>query len=101
MTIPERQAFSRNRRIQAPTLPSPAMKYVQQACPEWSATVFPEVFKREDQQRIMYAGRALSEWANVVAECDSFVERRLNEGVPSIRDVEVPVLRVESWKKYT
>ncbi|KAJ9213448.1 hypothetical protein DTO166G4_4891 [Paecilomyces variotii] len=46
-----------------------------------------------------YAGRALAEWAQVVSECDSFFERRRDEGVPCDRLVETPILGVESFRK--
>jgi hypothetical protein len=48
-----------------------------------------------------YAGRALSEWALVVKECNSFVERRKAEGVPGLKLMEVPILGVEGFRKYT
>ncbi|KXX77455.1 hypothetical protein MMYC01_206087 [Madurella mycetomatis] len=43
----------------------------------------------------VYAGRALAEWAMVVGECNSFVDRRRDEGVLGLRDVEVPTLSIE------
>ena len=43
----------------------------------------------------VYAGRALAEWAMVVGECNSFVDRRRDEGVLGLSDVEVPTLGVE------
>ncbi|KAJ5093035.1 hypothetical protein N7456_008896 [Penicillium angulare] len=46
-----------------------------------------------------YAGRALAEWAHIVSECDSFFARRRDEGVPSERAVETPMLGVESFRK--
>lgn len=46
-----------------------------------------------------YAGRALAEWAYVVSECDSFFERRRDEGVPSDQQVETPMLSVDSFRK--
>ena len=46
-----------------------------------------------------YAGRALAEWAHVVAECDNFFERRRDEGVPSDKMVETPTLGVETFRK--
>ncbi|OJJ51520.1 hypothetical protein ASPZODRAFT_148787 [Penicilliopsis zonata CBS 506.65] len=46
-----------------------------------------------------YAGRALAEWAQIVAECDCFFARRRDEGVPSDRMVETPILGVESFRK--
>lgn len=48
---------------------------------------------------VKYAGRALAEWSLVVAECNSFVERRREEGVLGLQDVEVPVLGVEGFRK--
>ncbi|KAI1270882.1 hypothetical protein F5Y07DRAFT_54842 [Xylaria sp. FL0933] len=48
---------------------------------------------------VKYAGRALAEWGLVVAECNSFVERRREEGVLGLQDVEVPALGVEGFRK--
>ncbi|KAI0427206.1 hypothetical protein F5Y09DRAFT_38506 [Xylaria sp. FL1042] len=48
---------------------------------------------------VKYAGRALAEWSLVVAECNSFVERRREEGVLGLQDVEVPALGVEGFRK--
>ncbi|KAK8082106.1 hypothetical protein PG996_000887 [Apiospora saccharicola] len=39
-----------------------------------------------------YSGRALAEWSLVVAECNSFIDRRRDEGVPDLQEVEVPSL---------
>jgi hypothetical protein len=47
-----------------------------------------------------YAGRALAEWGQVVAECQGFFERRKDEGVPTNRLVETPTLGVESFRMY-
>lgn len=49
--------------------------------------------------RSKYAGRALAEWALVVSECDSFFQRRREEGVPCDEMVEVPTLGVETFRK--
>ena len=46
-----------------------------------------------------HVGRALSEWALIVIECDSFFSRRRDEGVPCDRMVETPTLGVESFRK--
>ncbi|CCC06503.1 hypothetical protein SMACR_04896 [Sordaria macrospora] len=43
----------------------------------------------------VYSGRALAEWSLVVSECNSFMDRRRDEGVLGLRDVEVPNLGVE------
>lgn len=56
---------------------------------------------REDRKmRAKYAGRALAEWAVIVAECNNFVERRRAEGVPSLKFVEVPTLGVEGFRRF-
>jgi hypothetical protein len=46
-----------------------------------------------------YAGRALAEWCIVVNECNSFVDRRRDEGVLGLKEVEVPLLGVETLRK--
>lgn len=46
-----------------------------------------------------YAGRALAEWGLVVIECNSFVDRRRDEGVLGLSEVEVPILGVEGFRK--
>ncbi|KAK3906949.1 hypothetical protein C8A05DRAFT_11335 [Staphylotrichum tortipilum] len=43
----------------------------------------------------VYGGRALAEWSMVVSECNSFVDRRRDEGVLGLSEVEVPTLSVE------
>ncbi|KAI5925431.1 hypothetical protein F4810DRAFT_79405 [Camillea tinctor] len=48
---------------------------------------------------VKYTGRALAEWSLVVAECNSFVDRRREEGVLGLNDVEVPALGVEGFRK--
>ncbi|PHH88618.1 hypothetical protein CDD83_7297 [Cordyceps sp. RAO-2017] len=47
----------------------------------------------------VYSGRALAEWAHVIAEFNSFVERRREEGVERLGEVEVPQLGVEGFRK--
>lgn len=47
-----------------------------------------------------YAGRAFAEWSDVITECQSFFERRRNEGVPTSSKVETPTLGVESFRKF-
>lgn len=46
-----------------------------------------------------YCGRALAEWMVVLSECQSFFERRKNEGVPSNKLVETPTLAVEVFRR--
>ncbi|KAK4153412.1 hypothetical protein C8A00DRAFT_15361 [Chaetomidium leptoderma] len=43
----------------------------------------------------VYSGRALAEWSIVVSECNSFVDRRRDEGILGLSEVEVPTLGVE------
>jgi hypothetical protein len=50
-------------------------------------------------QASTYIGRALAEWSWIVAECNSFVDRRRDEGVLGLNDVEVPSLGVEGFRK--
>ncbi|CAK7198588.1 hypothetical protein SEUCBS139899_001251 [Sporothrix eucalyptigena] len=49
--------------------------------------------------RAKYAGRALAEWGLVVNECNSFIDRRRDEGVYGLKDVEVPTLGVEGMRR--
>jgi hypothetical protein len=50
-------------------------------------------------KNVVYAGRALAEWAQVVFECNNFVERRRDEGVTNPWDMEIPILGVEGFRK--
>ncbi|KAH0532591.1 hypothetical protein TsFJ059_001263 [Trichoderma semiorbis] len=50
-------------------------------------------------KNLVYSGRALSEWSLVIAECNNFVERRRDEGIGSLSEVEVPLLGVEGFRK--
>lgn len=49
--------------------------------------------------RATYSGRALAEWGIVVHECNSFIDRRRDEGVAGLQDVEVPSLGVENLRR--
>ncbi|KAK5987387.1 UPF0592 membrane C7D4.03c-like protein [Cladobotryum mycophilum] len=51
------------------------------------------------QKTSVYSGRSLAEWSLVIAECNNFVERRRDEGVLGLNDVEVPLLTVEGFRK--
>lgn len=51
------------------------------------------------KERATYSGRALAEWSIVVHECNSFIDRRRDEGVCGLRDVEVPSLGVENLRR--
>lgn len=43
----------------------------------------------------IYSGRALAEWNMIVAECNAFIDRRRDEGVLGLSEVEVPILSTE------
>lgn len=47
----------------------------------------------------IYSGRALAEWGQVIWECNNFVDRRRDEGVPGLHEVEVPMLGVDTFRK--
>lgn len=48
---------------------------------------------------VKYSGRALAEWGLVVGECNGFIDRRRDEGVLGLSDVEVPTLGIEGIRK--
>lgn len=50
-------------------------------------------------RNVVYSGPSLAEWAQVVSEHNCFVDRRRDEGVTQICDMEVPVLNVEGFRK--
>lgn len=47
----------------------------------------------------VYSGRALAEWGLVVSECNSFIDRRREEGIGGLGEMEVPQLGVEGFRK--
>ncbi|KAH7326625.1 hypothetical protein B0I35DRAFT_139997 [Stachybotrys elegans] len=47
----------------------------------------------------VYTGRALAEWSGVVFEYNNFIERRRDEGVISLEEMEVPQLSAEGFRK--
>ena len=50
-------------------------------------------------RNVVYSGPSLAEWAQVVSEHNCFVDRRRDEGVTRMCDMEVPVLNVEGFRK--
>ncbi|KAK4105314.1 DUF1765-domain-containing protein [Parathielavia hyrcaniae] len=63
--------------------------------PPVAATIRPERPTGVYATGAVYAGRALAEWGIVVGECNSFIDRRRDEGVLGLSEVEVPILGVE------
>lgn len=49
---------------------------------------------------VKYAGRALAEWGLVVGEYNGFVDRRRDEGVMGLSEMEVPSLGIEGFRKH-
>jgi len=92
------------RRILAPRLPAPAQTWLGSRVPGLSTEIKPKnpaegVNAAEKLATAKYSGRALAEWANIVNECNSFTERRREEGVPSLKWVEVPMLTIEGIRR--
>lgn len=52
----------------------------------------------EKMSQTKYSGKALAEWSIVVMEFNNFVDRRREEGVLGLAQVEVPYLSVEGFR---
>ncbi|KAH8799436.1 hypothetical protein F5884DRAFT_863611 [Xylogone sp. PMI_703] len=87
--------------LHLPRLPSPAQAWVASNVPNMCNEVAPTDPK--DANRIpataRYAGRSLAEWTLIVSECNNFAQRRMGEGVPGLRWIEVPALKVEGFRR--
>ncbi|KAK3679319.1 hypothetical protein LTR78_000880 [Recurvomyces mirabilis] len=88
-------------RLLPPRLPMPAQKHIQEesAITAFMAQVRPVEPTGASAAHARYSGRALAEWMVIVGECQSFFERRKNEGVPGNRFVETPTLGVEVFRR--
>ena len=93
----------RDRRLYPPELPPPAQLSLQQCqpCRQSEDTRDNSPLKPVGVMvgPSRYAGRALAEWAILIAECQNFFERRKAEGVPSYQLVETPTLGVDPFRK--
>jgi len=105
-----RRAASHNgrdeRRLVPPRLPAPAQAWIGTRVPGISKEPGPKDPAEENKSpesiaRAKYAGRALAEWMHIVGECNNFTERRRDEGVPSLKWVEVPTLGVDGFRKFS
>ena len=92
------QLPSRDKRLYPPKLPLPAQLYLQSQHFEWGDHT-PLKPEGPAVGESTYAGRALAEWALLIAECHNFFERRKQEGVPDNSKVETPTLCVESFRR--
>lgn len=88
-------------RLLPPRLPLPAQKLLQDQSEKVmnASPAQPMRPTGESAANAKYSGRALAEWAVVLGECQSFFERRKNEGVPSNKLVETPSLGVEVFRR--
>ncbi|MCJ1396889.1 hypothetical protein MMC11_000079 [Xylographa trunciseda] len=87
-----------NRRLHPPRLPLPAQLFLQSKQPEsYSFESFMPEGSAAGPSR--YSGRALAEWALLVAECQNFFERRKYEGIPGLKRVETPTLGVDPFRR--
>ncbi|KAI1776630.1 DUF1765-domain-containing protein [Hypoxylon cercidicola] len=108
MTFDRRQSFSIDQSTDDAPLRSPvtptsrgkdeAVVY-NPISPTQESIIMPVEPKGAFAAGVKYAGRALAEWSLVVAECNSFVDRRRDEGVFGLSEVEVPTLGVEGFRK--
>ncbi len=94
----ENNPAGKERRLYPPRLPLPAQTYLQSMRVE-KPTYEPTRPEGHAFESSKYAGRALSEWAILVIECQTFFDRRRNEGVPGNEQVETPTLGVESFRR--
>ena len=89
----------RDRRLYPPELPLPAQLSLQSRRSKDVGDNSPLEPVGVTAGPSKYAGRALAEWAILIAECQNFFERRKAEGVPSYQLVETPTLGVDPFRK--
>ena len=89
----------RDRRLYPPELPLPAQLSLQSRQSEDTRDNSPLEPVGVTAGPSKYAGRALAEWAILIAECHNFFERRKAEGVPSYLLVETPTLGVDPFRR--
>ena len=89
----------RSRPPYLPRLPEPAEKVLSLVEPKLLDDV-PVQLQTTEFKGKKYVGRALSEWALVVSECQTFFDRRKSEGVLSDAHVETPTLGVDWFRRF-
>ena len=94
----EKDFGGKERRLCPPRLPLPAHTYLQSVQTE-KPVYEPTRPRGPAVVSSKYAGRALAEWAVLIIECQTFFERRKNEGVPGDEHVETPTLGVETFRR--
>lgn len=88
-------------RLLPPRLPLPAQLFLQDHSSRSLAANVTRAIEPQGASvaHARYSGRALAEWMIVVSECQSFFERRKNEGVSSNKAVETPSMGVEVFRR--
>lgn len=99
-TQAQKNAFNQDRRLLCPRLPAPAQTWLVDQVPGTADEVPSLKPSDEYSATAKYSGRALAEWAMIVTENNTFVERRRAEGVPDLKSVEVPTIGIEGLKKW-
>lgn len=89
----------KGRRLYPPKLPLPAQTFLRETEPRSLEELALQQGNAEQMTGEKYLGRALSEWALVVNECQNFFDRRKSEGVSGDALVETPTLGVDWFRK--
>lgn len=92
------QLPNKDQRLHPPNLPLPAELYLQLEDFHRPGDI-PSKPQGTAVGESKYAGRALAEWALLIAECHNFFDRRKQEGVPENSKVETPALCVQPFRK--
>lgn len=87
------------RRLNPPRLPARAHSWLVSQVPGTANEVMAKDSGAGGKLQSKYSGRSLAEWALLVLECNNFISRRMSEGVPTLRQVEIPALGVEGFRK--
>lgn len=77
---------------------SPASSFERVREPAMEASVQPRKPTGIFARNAVYSGRSMAEWAQVVVECNNFSERRRQEGVMTLKGIEVPMLSVDGFQ---
>ena len=85
--------------LSPPPLPPMAARLLKSRSIESNASAADIDTHLPDIASSKYVGRALAEWGLLVAECESFFQRRKAEGVPVHDLVETPSLSVDSFRR--
>ena len=88
---------SKNLELYTPRLPAAADNLLELRAPS-PVDVSAIEPKGIPESSVKYAGRALAEWTKIVDECNNFFERRKEEGVPTDKLVETPLLVADSFQ---